>query len=409
MQRLNKIVSSQRTYWVLLSALLISLPLPYGFSTGILIVLLAVSLFSARYNKISFQKEYLIPVLIYLLLVLSLLWTGSIENSLRGLERQLALVLIPLAFLLMPAISRDTRDNILYTFAVGLALFGIFFIGIAFIDYQESANINRFFYHSLVSPLELNAIYLSVMVSLSGLFLLFSKSKSLLTILLLLIHGIFLILLSSKVIIIITALVAAFGIIRTFRRSRILVLLPVLILALVLLMFTSNPVRERFERELTVSDIKEVMECERFDKVYDWTGTTIRLFQARIFVEMFNEDSAYLTGYGINNSKEKIIEKQKQYNLWQGYYEYNFHNQYIQVFAEVGIFGFIFLLIWLGWIFREYLRTRDILFLSLFLVILVVFMTESYIWRQRGLYHFLVVFCLLFKTSAFQAKSGRDT
>jgi hypothetical protein len=154
-------------------------------------------------------------------------------------------------------------------------------------------------------------------------------------------------------------------------------------------------VRDRFEREVSVSNVKEVMECERFNKVYDWTGTTIRLFQARIFKEMMDEHDAYLTGFGINNSKEKIIEKQKHYNLWQGYYEYNFHNQYIQAFAELGIFGLLFVILLLGALLKEYIRTRDILVLSFFLIATVIFLTETYIWRQRGLYHFLILYCLL--------------
>jgi O-antigen ligase len=405
MQRLNKIVNSQQTYVVLIAALLISIPLPYGFSTGILIALLAASLLSARLHKVTLRKVYFLPILFFLLMVLSLTWSGSIHNSLRGLERQLALVLIPLSFILMPEISTVSRNKIFHGFSVGLSVFALYFIGAACVNYFNGAGISRFFYHALVSPLGLNAIYLSVLVSLSGLFLLFVPRKSALTIILLAIHAVFLILLSSKIIIVITALIAAFGIVRTFRRSGKLILLPVLILGMILLMVTSNPLRERFEREVTVSDIKEVMERERFNKVYDWTGTTIRLFQARIFVEMMQEDDAFLSGYGINNSKDKIIEKQKHYNLWQGYYDYNFHNQYIQAFAELGIFGFIFLLILLGAVFREYLRTRDILLLSLFLVMLVVFLTETYIWRQRGLYHFLVLFCLLFKSSTFTAKA----
>jgi O-antigen ligase len=404
MQRINKIVSAQQTYIVLLAALLISLPLPYGFSTGILIVLLATSLLSARLHKISIRKVYLIPIAFYLLLVLSLIWTGSMYNSLRGLERQMAMVLIPLAFILMPGISLRSRNKILFAFSVGLAVFALYFIGAAFFDYMNGASTSRFFYHALVSPLDLNAIYLSVLVSLSGLFLLFKERKSATTIFLLFIHAIFLILLSSKILIVITALVAAFGILRSFSRSKILILLPVLVLGVVILMATPNPVRDRFEREITVSDVKEVMESERFNKVYDWTGTTIRLFQARIFVEMMRENNAFLSGFGINNSKDKIIEKQKHYNLWQGYYDYNFHNQYIQAFAEAGVFAFVFLILLLGVLFREYLSTKDILVLSFFVVMLVVFMTESYIWRQRGLYHFLVLYCLLFKTSALQTK-----
>ena len=171
------------------------------------------------------------------------------------------------------------------------------------------------------------------MVSLSGLFLLFTQRKNIFTIGLLLIHALFLVLLSSKIIIVITALLAIYGIIRSFSRKKTVILLSVLAVGILLLFTTTNPVRERFEREISVSNVKEVMESERFNKVYDWTGTTIRLFQARIFKEMMDEDDAYLTGYGINNSKERIIEKQEHYNLWQGYYEYNFHSH--QVFAHL--------------------------------------------------------------------------
>lgn len=407
MQLLNKIVVSERTYVVLLAALLISLPLSYGFGTGILITLLAASLVSARFHKIHFKRGYLAPMLLYGLMIVSLLWTSSTHNSLRGLERQLAMIIIPMAFILMPEISMRSRNSILYAFSIGLSIFALYFFALAGVDYLEAGNVNRFFYHALVSPLELNAIYISVLVSLSGLYLLFVQRKTTFVICLLIVHAIFLVLLASKIIIVITALVAAIGIISRFRRSRIMILLPVLLLGLLLLMVTSNPVKERFEREVTASNIKEVLQCERFNKVYDWTGTTIRLFQARIFVEMLEEDKVYFTGYGINNSKDKIIEKQKHYNLWQGYYEYNFHNQYIQAFAELGVFGFVFLLLLLGVVLWYYLKTRDIMFLSLFLVMMVVFLTESYIWRQRGLYHFLVLFCLLIKTAPLLHKENR--
>ena len=292
-------------------------------------------------------------------------------------------------------------------FAIAISIMALFLITLATIHFFHFRNFSRFFYHAIVAPMDLNAIYVSVMVSLSGLFLLFTQRKTLFTIGLLLIHAVFLILLSSKIIIVITALIAVYGIIRSFSRKKILVLLSILVVGILLLFTTSNPVRDRFEREISVSNIKEVMECERFNKVYDWTGTTIRLFQARIFKEMMDENDAYLTGFGINNSKDKIIEKQEHYNLWQGYYEYNFHNQYIQAFAELGIFGLLFIFTLLGALLREYMRTRDIMVLSLFLIAAVIFLTETYIWRQRGLYHFLILFCLLLKSPGLIQKENK--
>jgi len=296
----------------------------------------------------------------------------------------------------MPTLSVKTRDQILYWFSLSLAILAIFLLIWAGVIY-EYGHSEMFFYHALVAPLDLNAIYVSVFVSLSILFLLFKQKRSVWSLIALGILSLFLFLLASKIIIVATVILGFFGIISAFKRSTILKLLPFLMLGLGVLIFTSNPVKSRFQREITASNIIEVLEADRFNKVYDWTGTTVRLFQARIFSEMLEEDAIFWKGYGINNSKEKIIEKQKQYNLWQGYYTYNFHNQYIQAFAELGIFGLLCLFLVLGVILKQYLSTKDSLFLFLFFIMLVVFITESYLWRQRGLYHFLVLFCLLLK------------
>lgn len=398
MPNASNILTTQKTYVILISALLIVLPLLYGFSTGVVIGLLAVAMLSLRYHKLEFRKAFMYPMAFYILMILSLLWTDDTGATGRGLERQMALVLIPLAFLFMPALTEKTRNKVLYWFSVAMAVFALLFVGLALLRWIGEGTSAPFFYHELVAPLDLNAIYISVFVSFCLLFLLFKQKKTPITIAVLGVLAVFLLLLSSKSIIVATGLVGVFGIFRTFRRSTILKLCALLLVGLAALLFTSNPVKDRFQREIAVSNVKEVLECERFNKVYDWTGTTLRLFQARIFSEMIQEDQVVLTGYGVNNSQKRIVEKQKQYNLWQGYYTYNFHNQYIQAFAELGLFGLLFLFLLLGVILRQYILGKDILFLSLFFIMFVVFFTESYLWRQRGLYHFLVLYCLLFKT-----------
>ncbi|MBL4663218.1 MAG: O-antigen ligase family protein [Flavobacteriaceae bacterium] len=396
MSRISNILTSQNTYAVLIAALMIALPLSYGFSTGVLIALLAVSLASLRFHKFKFDKVFIVPMVLYVIMIASLLWTDDLKVSLRGLERQLALILIPVAFAAMPVLSEKTRNLILYWFSLGLSLLAIFFVLWATFTYK-SGHTETFFYHGLVSPLGLNAIYVSVFVSLSVLFLLFKQKRNIWSLVALAILSIFLLLLVSKIIIVATAIIGFVGMTQNFKRTTILKLIPIILGGIALLVFTSNPIKDRFQREISVSNISEVMEAGQFNKTYDWTGTTIRLFQARIFSEMLEEDPIFWTGYGVNNSKKKIIEKQESYNLWQGYNTYNFHNQYIQAFAELGIFGLLCLFLLLGVILYRYLQTKDILLLFLFFIMLVVFITESYIWRQRGLYHFLVLFCLFFK------------
>jgi len=397
MSKISNLLTSQKTYVVLVAALLVSLPFSYGFSTGLLITLCAASLVSLKFHKLRFDKKLLLPSLFYGLMVVSLLWTSDLKNSIRGLERQLAMVLVPMAFIAMPALSVQTRNRILYWFALSLAGIAIFLVIWAAALYEPGAT-DVFFYHALVAPLDLNAIYVSVFVALSILFLLFKQKRSVQSLMALGILAVFLLLLASKIIIVATVILGFFGMLNTFKRSTIFKILPFLILGLGLLVFTSNPIEKRFQREISSSNISEVLQKEQFNKVYDWTGTTIRLFQARIFTEMLGEESIFWTGYGINNSKDKIIEKQKQYNLWQGYYTYNFHNQYIQAFAELGIFGLICLFLLFGALLKRYLETKDSLLLFLFFIMFVVFITESYLWRQRGLYHFLVLYGLFLKT-----------
>ena len=157
-----------------------------------------------------------------------------------------------------------------------------------------------------------------------------------------------------------------------------------------------SPLKQRINQELT-SNVKEVLTCQVFNKVYPWTGTTIRLFQARIAYEIINEYDAFLLGFGINAAKEKIIEKQNHYNLYEGYNEYNFHNQYIQSAVELGIAGLFCTIVLLFSFFKGYIKDRELMELFLFIIMASVFITETYIWRQRGMYHFLILYGLLIK------------
>ncbi|MCH7784455.1 MAG: O-antigen ligase family protein [Bacteroidetes bacterium] len=396
MKKIKIFLLSEKTYSFLISAFLISLPLLYAYSTTLLIVLLTVSLFSSFYHKIEFKKEYLIPFSFYLLIVISLFWTIDFSKSLRGLERELSFLLVPIIFILMPSISRKVLLQSLYAFAVSMAILAIFFIVNAVFLFTVEGTIEVFFYHNLVAPMGLNAIYISTMTSLSLLYLIFYSKKKLFNGLIILTLSAFLILLSSKNLIFITIISIIIGLLVSKKINlKRLAFIIILILGIFTILFYS-PLKKRMDKEFT-SNVKEVITSEKFNRVYPWTGSTIRLFQARIFYELLKENDIFFTGFGINASQEKIIQKQNQYNLYWGYNNYNFHNQYIQAFAELGFFGLILILLFLSVIFKGYLSSRELMSLFFFLVMMSVFMTESYLWRQRGLLHFLIIFSMLIK------------
>ncbi len=405
MNSIKTYLLSEKLHGFLIAALLVSIPLPYAYSTTIIIIVLAASLYSSFYHKIIFKKEFLIPILFYLLMVISLLWSINLDKSLRGLERQIFFLLIPLSFILMPHISRKVLLHSLYVFAVSLAVYCLLFTIYAGILVVSNEDNSVFYYHTLVAPLELNAIYISTMTSLSLLYIIFYRKRTLINLALIGILIVFLMLLTSKNIILITAVAAliGWGMTKKFKLKSLVVLV---VFGLIVLLF-NTPLKKRWDTEFN-SDIKEVITCDGFHKFYPWTGTTLRIFQARIFYELIQEKDVFFTGFGINASQEQVAEKQKYYQLWKGYNVYNFHNQYIQTFAELGFIGFLFIVLFLIIILRNYWKQKELMNLFFFLIMASVFITETYVWRQRGMIHFLVIYCLLIKIQStfIQRKSN---
>lgn len=393
MRALVNIALSEKTYGYLLGALLLSIPLPFAFSSISLIAFFAVSLFSAFYHKKSMHLGYWIPMALFLCMILSLTWTEHWEKSIRGLERQLPFLLIPLAFWLMPKVTRSVLNFALFVFSVGLSFLGLGLMLKALISCINGAGTEVFFYHSLVSIFDLNAIYISVMVSLSLLFMIFYKRRTLWNVSISLVLLLFLVLLSSKNLIIITILsiIVGFLISRKFNFKRWSVLIFIGLTVFTLLFY--SPLKSRWVTEFN-TDIKDALTCEGFNENYPWTGASFRLFQARIFYESFNENKVWFTGFGINAAQARIAEKQNEYYLYCGYNTYNYHNQYVQTFAELGVFGFIVLLLLFVILFRSYLRHKELMILFFIIVMASAFFTETYIWRQRGMIHFLTLYCL---------------
>lgn len=402
MNRIKPYLLSEKTYSFLITAVLISLPLRHAFSNTTLIVLLAVSLASVRFHKIKVNKTQLLPALFLLLMAASLLWTVSFEDSIRGLERHLPYLMIPVLYIAMPTLSKKVLLKVFYSFAVGLAVFAVFFISYAMVNYLANGNSEIFFYHQLVEvkPLKLglNAIYVSVMVAFSLLFVIFYSKRKFLDWVVSLILLLFLVLLSSKNVFVTTLFAGGLGLFLSKKITLKRVLFLTVLISGLLSVVMFSPLKDRINKELT-SNVEEVLTQEKFNRVYPWTGTTIRLFQARIGYELLEENNLFLTGFGINASKKKIEEKQTFYNLYWGYNDYNFHNQYIQAFVELGVLGFIFILLLLTIIFKGYLYEKELIYLFFFILMAAVFITESYIWRQRGMIFFFIIYGLLLKVN----------
>lgn len=394
MHRIKNIACAENTYGYLLGLVLMTIPLPYAYSSIALILLLATSLIHALYKPKVFHWGYAVPVAFFLLMLVSLIWSVDVHKSVRGLERQLPFLLIPLAFWMMPRMTKKQFSKALSLFAYWMAFFGVFMMLRSLFRSYSGKGSWVYSYHYLVDLFDLNAIYISVMTSLSLLFLLFYKRKNFWNLLTLFFLSLFLVMLSSKNVLLITTFCVVIGIFISNTKSiKKWWGLTVVLLGIGVVLFY-GPLKKRWDAEIG-SDITAALTAQKYSDVYPWTGTSFRLFQARISYEMLKEEGAWLTGFGINAVQDKIAEKQNEYLLYCGYNTYNFHNQYVQSFAELGIFGFLLVLGLLWVLFQLYLKNKEPFALFVFLVMAFVFLTETYIWRQRGMFHFLLLYGLL--------------
>ena len=386
---------------VLLVIILVTLPLG-GFainsSAVIFFFLFSIYHFVSCKKQIYFNKITILLISFYILCLLSLLWSNHLDNTKTGLVRFLSYLVLPIAFM-FTSNRQFKKEKILDIFSKSLVLYAIYCLVLGLISSIIHSDISYLFYHKLSGNLSgLNAIYFSVFISLGISFFLNKQNKSKLDLFCLIFLTLFLILLSSKIIILITFSTSLFYFFNRigFRKINLKSFFLIIIIATLFLLASSN-LTNRIKIEFEKTKITEVLNKKDFGPVYLWTGAGLRVFQTKVFIEILQEKNNIILGSGLNNSQNLLIEKYKEYNLYPGFFYYNYHNQYLQVFAELGIVGLCLLLLILISIFKEAIIYKDYFLLSFIILILVVCITESFLWRQRGMVFFLTISLLLTK------------
>ncbi len=140
--------------------------------------------------------------------------------------------------------------------------------------------------------------------------------------------------------------------------------------------------------------LKQAWQVDKFQQNHFFPGTAMRVYQFRIFVEMLQENPIFFTGFGLEASQQKIREKESEHTLYHGYGDFNFHNQYIQTFSELGVFGFLILVIMLYLNNRNAWKQKDFLHIAFAITMIILFLSESFFCRQRGIVFFITIYCI---------------
>src|SRR4030095_7152012 len=197
-------------YLFLFASLIFSLRALSSMSIAAILLtgMIANQFASAGVHKINYKIYFLVGcTLLFLLQVISLLYTKDINEGWNSVRIKTGLVITPLAIYLSRCLDSTLLKKLLMQYCLMLTVASLFCLGVAFFRYNESGNVSVFFYHSLVSPISQHAIYFSLLALIGLIFLLetigrnnrfFTRSFQLG---LLIYLSIFLLLLSSKLVI----------------------------------------------------------------------------------------------------------------------------------------------------------------------------------------------------------------
>jgi O-antigen ligase len=402
--------------------LLVTLVISTGINNIFLGILVAVSFYYSRNIRNKISLVLLLPIVLFLWMAVSYFWSIDVQRTLQAIPKEIALFLIPFVFWLIPSFTKEQKEKLLKYYSYSIALIVVFYLVRALFRFFLTKDTGVFFYHGPdnntdtgLVPRLLNAIHFSVYVAIAFFYFFIKEHKTKSEQLIALLLSVFVILLSSKniiVIFILLILIHIFFYSKIANRLRLRNLTMLLLLLGLIISFSK--IKERFLVEFTTNSdkgishnialnkekginnisIADAWTKEKFHPSDYFPGTAFRVYQFRMFTEFLKEDPIFLKGFGLNASLNKLLAKEKQYNLYPGYGTFNFHNQYIQVFAELGVIGFILLVFILFINLKNAFKNKDFLHIAFAILMLSLFLTESFLWRQRGVVFFTVFYCL---------------
>lgn len=369
--------------------------------TGGIIVLGLVWFASFEYKaklKTFLKKPFAIAFCaLYLLHLISLLYSENTAIALGDLELKITLLLLPLFLLSTSIISQKNKLFLLQLFAISMIVMAVYDLYKSSVEYNATNIINVFYYKNLPHLLIGKPHYLAWYYS-------FAMFVALREIVVLKKHRFawgagFVILLFSLILLSSRIYLLAFFIVLIgcyflwanklkLPLFKLLIPLTAIISVVLIIPNTRSRVTDTFVEINKLFDQKDHRQTN--PRVYIW----------KYAVDLIGNKP--LLGYGVGDAKDELGKALQNCDalFWNGHKNVllnrkslNFHNQFLQTWAEVGILGFLLLLFLVVKPFL--LKNKHPLFLIFISLTFIGFLTESMLERQAGVVMFAFMYPLL--------------
>lgn len=382
---------------------LMSFLLPTRQSSILISIIAICSLpYSFKLGFVNIVKRYKFLLSFFCITLLSFLITDSCSyGGMKKMETYLTFLAVVFISSIFPLDYLKKNYHYIFQILGGLlVLLFIVFIALAISRYNQTANLENFFYFQFSSPLGLHPIYLSLLISIVCVQLIFFIDKNRnVNIVIFVVLNVFIVLLASKAILGIHICVILVLMLKQ-KSNTLRIGLLLLLMALSISLSQTNFVKSRF---LEIMNTKSLSLLAN-EQVKDWknvNGFTMRLFIQKNALKEQCKQKKILAGFGAFNSIGILNELNEKHNLAitypngvkQGLYNYNMHSQYLQTVLNFGVIGFVFFVLLLYSFFRYKSEFDYVLNIS-FIMILFAFLFESYLDTFRGIEYFSFIYCL---------------
>ncbi len=392
-------INKKKIGFFLLILLVLTIPLKEDINTKIFLSLTVFSIFFAFKEK-SFNlkklKNYLPFLIFYLFVLFSLTYSSNIKYGVDLIIKLAPLIALPFIFSVIKISRKEffMLIKIIIGWVLILALFSHFTVVKKLIENNDIFyNIVRmeYSYKALADDaIGIHRSYYAYFVITAILFLTFltfyKKYIKALLFLSILYLSFFVFHLSVR-----TALLGLFVVINLYillyfvKQKKLKKGIFYLLLFYIIVVLTGYNVRVtryRFQQIFGFTFHNGPRHDDGQDKINQWKSS-------------IDANKDFFFGNGIGDAKESIIDSYVKNNMLKdAERKFNAHNQYIQTYVGLGVLG-VLLLFWIFYYyFIFFIKNKFYLGYMFMVVSSILFITESYLERQKGVVIFTFFICL---------------
>ena len=405
--------------------------------------------FSNKIHRLKKNKFAIGLIALYSLYALSILWSANINVALNDILLKIPMLVFPIIIISNKELPKKQVSIILLAFAFSSVAINIYCLIDGMLNYLNNNQWNELYYQRLT--INMHTAYQALFTCFSiailvNCFLIYRLVKNWLIYLFVPFQLVFLLMLASRMQILLMAIIIPVFLITYFYNKKKLLIgfIYTFLIFFTLIMLAKNSsspsLKYRYKQTMSyvenigiengnsdprkiiwqkgaqlikqnwligvgAGDVKSALVNKYEDMVIDDPISSFLVDSLINELEKDHQTVRYLQKKAIKNNctyneqliyhAKNVLKKSNNRYLTSVKREYNFHNQYLQTFGTIGVFGFILIIYLFFMPFLRSFQKRDFLFAVFLFLVVASFFTESMLERQAGVVFVFYFYSLL--------------